>query len=127
MVAMPNSSKDEVKTAIEPDGLRYKSKTPGSPFAGHGAFAAGTMSCFKCGKHRPRAVLKSRRILNRNEMVCTPSCQAVSDLLAAGQRVGHTPAASNGAEVASRDPLHAAEVASSPEASPKLEGPPASP
>ena len=80
--------KDEVKTAIEPDGLRYKSKAPGSPFAGHGAFAAGTMSCFKCGKHRPRTALKSKRLLGRNEMVCFPSCQAVNDQLASGQRLG---------------------------------------
>jgi hypothetical protein len=85
---MPNVPKDDVKTTIDPDGLRYKSKTPGSPFAGHGAFAAGTMSCFKCGKHRPRTVLKSKRILNRNEMVCSPSCKEVSDQLMAGVRVG---------------------------------------
>ena len=101
---MSNNPKDEVKTAIEPDGLRYKSKTPGSPFAGHGAFAAGTMSCFKCGKHRPRAVLKSRRILNRNEMVYSPSCQAVNDALAAGQRVGHAPAEGASAEGSAATP-----------------------
>jgi hypothetical protein len=117
---MPNSSKDEVKTAIEPDGLRYKSKTPGSPFAGHGAFAAGTMSCFKCGKHRPRAVLKSRRILNRNEMVCSPSCQAVSDMLAAGQRVGHASSAPTDTPTVAESAVPETALASSPEAGPDL-------
>jgi hypothetical protein len=74
-------AKDEVKTKIDADGLRYRSKAPGSPFASPGAFAAGTMSCFKCGKHRPRSLLKSRRILGRNEMVCEPTCKTVDDII----------------------------------------------
>ena len=39
------------------------------------------MSCFKCGKHRPRSLLKSRRILGRNEMVCEPTCKTVDDII----------------------------------------------
>jgi hypothetical protein len=63
------SSKD-VSTKVSSDGLRYASKTPGSPFLGSGH----TRSCFKCGKHRSAAELQSKRILGRVEMVCKPSC-----------------------------------------------------
>jgi hypothetical protein len=72
-------AKDEVKTRIEPDGLRYKSKAPGSPFAPAGAFGGSTMSCFLCGVHRPRAMLKMRKLLGRSQTVCDPSCKAVAE------------------------------------------------
>jgi hypothetical protein len=68
-------AKDEVKTAIEPDGLRYRSKAPGSPFSANGSFGAATMSCFLCGKHRPRSQLKSRKLLGKSQSVCAPSCK----------------------------------------------------
>jgi hypothetical protein len=68
-------AKDEVKTTIDPQGLRYRSKTPGSPFASAGVFSAATMSCFLCGKHRPRQALKSRKILGKTQFVCVPSCK----------------------------------------------------
>ena len=68
-------AKEEVKTRIEADGLRYRSKTPGSPFAPAGAFGGSTMSCFLCGKHRPRSLLKSRRLLGKAQFVCSPSCK----------------------------------------------------
>lgn len=71
-------AKEEVKTRIEPDGLRYKSKAPGSPFAPAGAFGGSTMSCFLCGVHRPRAMLKMRKLLGRSQTVCDPSCKAVA-------------------------------------------------
>ena len=58
-------SKQEVKTTLGADGLRYRSKAAGSPFAATGAFGAATMSCFLCGKHRPRAQLKTRKLLGR--------------------------------------------------------------
>jgi hypothetical protein len=69
--------KDTVKTTIDADGLRYRSKAPGSPFASAGVFSAATMSCFLCGKHRPRTAMKSRKFLGKNQSVCAPSCSAV--------------------------------------------------
>ena len=68
-------SKQEVKTTLGADGLRYRSKAAGSPFAATGAFGAATMSCFLCGKHRPRAQLKTRKLLGRAQSVCAPSCK----------------------------------------------------
>jgi hypothetical protein len=35
------------------------------------------MSCFLCGKHRPRSMMKSRKFLGKNQSVCAPSCSAV--------------------------------------------------
>ena len=43
--------KDEVETRISPDGLRYVSKAQGSAFP---AALGYTMSCYLCGRHRPR-------------------------------------------------------------------------
>jgi hypothetical protein len=68
-------TKDAVKTTIDPDGLRYRSKTAGSPFASGGIFSAATMSCFLCGTHRARTALKSRKLLGRSQFVCSPSCK----------------------------------------------------
>jgi len=59
-------------TRMSTDGLRYTSRTPGSPFG----TALNTRSCFKCGKHRAPQGLQSKRILGRNEMVCKPDCSA---------------------------------------------------
>jgi len=42
-----------IKTEINSDGLRYKSRPTGSPFGPTG-HAGAIMSCFKCGKHKPR-------------------------------------------------------------------------
>jgi hypothetical protein len=67
--------KDVIKTKIQADGLRYKVKEGGSPFASAGDFQAGTMSCFLCGKHRPRNTLKTRRLLGKAQHVCAPSCK----------------------------------------------------
>jgi hypothetical protein len=75
-------AKEEVKTRIEADGLRYRSKAPGSPFAPAGAFGGSTMSCFLCGTHRPRSMLKMRKLLGKSQTVCNPSCKAVAEQLA---------------------------------------------
>lgn len=72
-------AKDEVKTTVAADGLRYRSKAPGSQFAAAGAFGAATMSCFLCGKHRARSLLKSRKILGKSQAVCSPSCKALEE------------------------------------------------
>ena len=68
-------AKADTKTAIEADGLRYRSKAPGSPFTAAGAFGAATMSCLLCGQHRARSALKSRRLLGKAQFVCAPSCK----------------------------------------------------
>ncbi len=68
-------AKDDPKTSIDAGGLRYRSKVAGSPFSATGAFGAATMSCFLCGKHRPRAQLKSRKLLGKAQAVCSPSCK----------------------------------------------------
>ena len=72
-------AKDDVKTSIDNDGLRYRSKAPGSPFVAAGNFSAATMSCFLCGKHRPRASLKSRKLLGKTQFVCAPGCGKSGD------------------------------------------------
>ena len=41
------------ETLVSPTGLRYTSKQGGSPFQGMGR-GGETLSCIKCGNHRPR-------------------------------------------------------------------------
>jgi hypothetical protein len=62
-----------ITTRVADDGLRYAAKAPGTPFKGVG----NTRSCFYCGKHRQPSQLKTRRVLGRTEMVCSPSCDAL--------------------------------------------------
>lgn len=76
-------AKDDPKTSIDAGGLRYRSKVAGSPFSATGAFGAATMSCFLCGKHRPRAQLKSRKLLGKAQAVCSPSCKELDAAQAA--------------------------------------------
>ncbi len=61
-------SRDET-TKIASDGLRYKSKAGGSPFGGSGHTAA-SMSCYKCGLHKPRALGTFKRLLNQSMFMC---------------------------------------------------------
>ncbi|ACB36290.1 conserved hypothetical protein [Leptothrix cholodnii SP-6] len=74
-------SKDSVKTSIDTDGLRYLSKTPGSPFGSAGTHSAATMSCFLCGKHRARSQLKTRKLLGKSQLVCAPTCTELEEQL----------------------------------------------
>lgn len=90
-------AKADTKTTIEPDGLRYRSKTPGSPFTAAGAFGAATMSCFLCGKHRPRSQLKSRRLLGKAQFVCSPSCKEADAAASGGSTASTAPAPSDNA------------------------------
>ena len=60
-------SREEV-TKIATDGLRYKSKKGGTPFGGSSAM--GTMSCYKCGLHKPRSLGTFKRLLNQSMFVC---------------------------------------------------------
>ena len=57
------------KTEISNDGLRYKSKKGGSPFEGLGR-TGDTMSCIKCGVHKPRNNGSFKRILGSSMFVC---------------------------------------------------------
>jgi hypothetical protein len=67
---MINMPRDE-STKIASNGLRYKSKESGSPFGGSGSM--GTMSCYKCGLHKPRA-LGSFKKLAAQKMFCCGEC-----------------------------------------------------
>jgi hypothetical protein len=75
-------SRSETKTAVDQAGLRYKSKAPGSPFKASGSFGGATMSCFLCGKHRPRSLMQTRRVLGKAQPVCAPSCKELDATLA---------------------------------------------
>ena len=68
-------AKAEAKTAVLANGLRYKTKASGSPFAAAASFGGATMSCFMCGKHRPRSMMGTRKVLGKAQAVCAPSCK----------------------------------------------------
>lgn len=72
-------ARTDSKTAVLPDGLRYKSKVSGSPFAAAASFGAATMSCFMCGKHRARSSMVMRKVLGKSQAVCAPSCKALDE------------------------------------------------
>ena len=67
-------TKPAAKTKISEEGLRYRSKVAGSPFVSGASFGAATMSCFLCGKHRPRSAMKSRKLFGKSQAVCAPAC-----------------------------------------------------
>lgn len=56
-------------TQIRNDGLRYKSKKGGSPF-GTGGRSIDTMSCIKCGRHKPRSDGSFKRMLGSTMFIC---------------------------------------------------------
>jgi hypothetical protein len=62
-------SNDIETNEISAGGLRYKSKVSGSPFGVQGHFI-GTMSCLKCGLHKPKAQGSFRRLLNKSHFYC---------------------------------------------------------
>jgi hypothetical protein len=68
-------SKKPVKDTILNDGLHYKSKVGGTPFKEGSHMGATSMSCFLCGKHRPRQQLKTRNLIGKSHTVCAPSCK----------------------------------------------------
>jgi hypothetical protein len=78
-----NMARADAKTAVLADGLRYKSKVSGSPFAATTSFGAATMSCFMCGKHRARSLMGTRKVLGKSQAVCAPSCKELDAILAA--------------------------------------------
>jgi hypothetical protein len=61
-------SNDQV-TKIAADGLRYKTKETGSPYQD---FSCGTtISCYKCGLHKPRSSGIFKRLLGQNMFKCS--------------------------------------------------------
>ena len=72
-------SRADSKTTVLADGLRYKSKVSGSPFAASASFGSATMSCFLCGKHRSRSQMGTRKVLGKSHAVCSPSCKALDE------------------------------------------------
>jgi hypothetical protein len=77
-------SKPATKDSVVNDGLRYKTKVGGSPFAGATYLGAATMSCYMCGKHRNRQFLKTRQLIGKSQTVCAPSCKELDAAQAAG-------------------------------------------
>ena len=63
-------------SVVQDDGLRYKRKATGSPFGSGCATGLhqASMSCFKCGTHRPRSELQTKRLLGKNQQVCAGGC-----------------------------------------------------
>jgi hypothetical protein len=62
---------DDVKTKVRAGGLRYESKATGTEFPG--AYGA-TMSCFRCGRHMPRARLMAFRFAGGQQFRCRDGC-----------------------------------------------------
>lgn len=58
-------------TKIDQSGLRYESKANGSQF---GTAIGLTMSCIKCGNHRPRALLMPTLLAGARQYKCKDSC-----------------------------------------------------
>lgn len=60
-------------SSISDSGLRYTHKSNGTSF-GHSA-TFGTMSCLRCGDHKPRSLLKSTRLAGKLHYVCAAGCK----------------------------------------------------
>ena len=71
----------DAKTQISSDGLRYKSRIGGSPFGERGQTGA-TMSCFKCGLHKPRAHGSYKRLAGSLMFACN-DCYPPKDKIGA--------------------------------------------
>jgi hypothetical protein len=61
---MPN----DPATHIAKDGLRYKSKEGGSPFKDSANMSS--ISCYKCGLHKPRALGVFKMMINQRMFMC---------------------------------------------------------
>jgi hypothetical protein len=72
-------SKTATKSKILVDGLRHRSKVKGSPFSEVASFGTSTMSCFLCGKHRPRTSMTTRKLVGKAQAVCAPSCKVAKE------------------------------------------------
>jgi hypothetical protein len=74
-------ARDANTTVIDATGLRYKSKVPGTIFADRSNLR--TMSCYKCGEHKPRSLGSFRNILSRATFFCG-DCRPVQKAVEAG-------------------------------------------
>jgi len=64
------------ESKIAEDGLRYKRKESGSPFPNIGSMA--TISCYKCGLHKPRALGTFKKLINQQMFMCGDCVRANS-------------------------------------------------
>lgn len=118
-------ARSEIKTAVLPDGLRYKSKVSGSPFVATTSFGSATMSCFMCGKHRPRSMMGTRKVLGKAQAVCAPSCKGLDEMLAnpgaaaANAAAAATATAASAASAAAAAPAVTEVVIATPAIKPK--------
>lgn len=71
------AAQDQDKSRIAADGLRYSAKPAGSMFdkPGQANFCGKTMSCLRCGAHKPFSELATKKILGRNAKVCAVDCR----------------------------------------------------
>lgn len=60
------------RAKVSNDGLRYKKKVAGTTISDPAA--ESKMSCFKCGRFFVRTALTSKRLLGKNQLVCTAGC-----------------------------------------------------
>lgn len=60
--------RDNTTTKISADGLRYRSRASGSPFAQSSGNAS--MSCAKCGLHKPRSLGSFKKLAGKSMFVC---------------------------------------------------------
>lgn len=81
---MLDESTSSSSAQINPDGLTYRRKPSGSPFNGGTGLRGQAMSCFLCGQHRPRSMLRARLLLGKHHMVCSPSCKTADEVAAGG-------------------------------------------
>jgi hypothetical protein len=65
----------DAKTEISLNGLRYKSKKSGSPY--EGMRTGDTMSCMKCGVHKPRSFGSFKQLLGNAAFFCG-DCRVVN-------------------------------------------------
>jgi hypothetical protein len=64
------------ESLIAADGLRYKTKEGGSPFKDSGSMAS--ISCYKCGLHKPRAMGTFKKLINQRMFMCGDCISAKS-------------------------------------------------
>ncbi|MDO8278610.1 MAG: hypothetical protein Q7T63_10830 [Burkholderiaceae bacterium] len=64
---------NKIPARIHDHGLRYRSKPTGSPFS---TSPGGTISCFVCGAHRPRAQLRSFKLAGMSQYRCVENCRS---------------------------------------------------
>ena len=74
-------AKAEAKTAVKANGLRYKPRALAAPFGTGASFGGAIMSCFMCGKHRPRSLMGTRKVAGKSQTVCAPSCKELDATL----------------------------------------------